>query len=203
MRAPEIVAELSANHLGDYRRAVQIAEAAAAAGADLFKVQVWQPDTMCINTKFVLDSGPWSGRRLIDLYREAWTPWEWLPTLFASANGNAFGAGVPVAAFAKGGILGPQGGLLTRPTIFPMANGGIGLGGEAGTEAVMPLVRGRGGKLGVQAQGGGGSIVVNYAPTIHVDSRTDQAAVTQLVGSAVQQSQRQLLEHLKSNGVLQ
>ena len=83
MRAPEIVAELSANHLGDYRRAVQIAEAAAAAGADLFKVQVWQPDTMCINTKFVLDSGPWSGRRLIDLYREAWTPWEWLPMLFA------------------------------------------------------------------------------------------------------------------------
>ncbi len=75
---------------------------------------------------------------------------KFLPTLFA-AKGAGFSGGVHT--FAGGGILGPMGGLLTRPTIFPMANGGIGLGGEAGTEAVMPLTRTRSGKLGVQAEG--------------------------------------------------
>lgn len=79
---------------------------------------------------------------------------DWLGGLFASANGNAFAGGSPVQAFASGGILGANGGMLTRPTLFPMANGGIGLGGEAGVEAVMPLKRGSDGKLGVAAGGG-------------------------------------------------
>lgn len=125
-----------------------------------------------------------------------------LIALFGSANGNAF-AGGSVSAFAKGGILGPNGGLLDRPTFFPMAKGGIGIGGEAGTEAVLPLKRGANGKLGVQAEGGrGGGAVVNYAPTIYIDSRTDQAVVAQLVGAAVQQGQRQMLEHLSATGAI-
>jgi hypothetical protein len=77
-------------------------------------------------------------------------------SLFTSANGNAFSGGQP-QAFASGGILGASGGMLTRPTLFPMANGGLGLGGEAGVEAVMPLKRGRDGKLGVASGGGGQS----------------------------------------------
>ena len=53
------------------------------------------------------------------------------------------------------------GGVVTKPTIFPMANG-MGLMGEAGAEAILPLRRGSNGKLGVQASGGGvGNIVVN------------------------------------------
>jgi len=79
----EVCCELSANHLGDRYRAFEIVSAAASAGANLFKVQVWQPDTMCVDQSYVLKSGPWEGRRLFDLYREAWTPWEWLPELFA------------------------------------------------------------------------------------------------------------------------
>jgi sialic acid synthase SpsE len=79
----EIVAELSANHLGSLPRAKQIVQAAADAGADLFKVQVWQQDTLCVSDSYVLPSGPWAGRNLRALYREAWTPWEWLPELFA------------------------------------------------------------------------------------------------------------------------
>ena len=71
------------------------------------------------------------------------------PSLFV-AKGAAF-AGGRVLPFARGGVV-------DRPTLFPMANG-MGLIGEAGPEAVLPLRRGRGGKLGVEASGGrGGSI---------------------------------------------
>lgn len=65
-----------------------------------------------------------------------------LPTLFA--NGGAFEGG-RVTAFADGGIVG-------GPTLFPM-RGGTGLMGEAGPEAIMPLKRTSGGKLGVVAEG--------------------------------------------------
>mgnify|MGYP003297673776 CR=1 FL=1 len=53
------------------------------------------------------------------------------------------------------------GGIVNKPTLFPMKNG-IGLMGEAGAEAILPLRRGSNGKLGVQSTGGGfGNIVVN------------------------------------------
>lgn len=125
---------------------------------------------------------------------------KFLPALFPSAHGNAF-AGGQAQAFAAGGILGPLGGLLTRPTVFPMANG-WGLAGEAGTEAVMPLKRGRDGKLGVAAQGSGGrALALTYAPTIQIDARSDQAQVAQLVAAGVREGQRQMLEHLRASGV--
>ena len=74
------------------------------------------------------------------------------PGLKPSAKGNVF-AENKIVPYARGGIV-------TRPTIFPMADG-MGLMGEAGPEAVMPLKRGRGGRLGVEASGGVGNIVVN------------------------------------------
>jgi len=67
--------------------------------------------------------------------------------LLPSALGNAFSGG-NVMAFAGGGVV-------SRPTMFPMARG-AGLMGEAGPEAIMPLQRGRGGRLGVAAADGGG-----------------------------------------------
>jgi phage-related minor tail protein len=53
-----------------------------------------------------------------------------------------------------------QGGVVTRPTLFPLARG-AGLMGEAGAEAVMPLTRLPSGDLGVRAAGGGGEVTVN------------------------------------------
>lgn len=67
-----------------------------------------------------------------------------------AANGNVFSGG-NVIPFATGGIV-------SRPTVFPMANG-TGLMGEAGPEAIMPLKRGPDGKLGVSGGGGGGTVV--------------------------------------------
>lgn len=82
----EICAELSANHNGSLARALQIVDAAADAGADLFKVQVWEPGTMCVGRGIVIHRGPWAGRKMFDLYEEAWTPWEWLPKLFEACR---------------------------------------------------------------------------------------------------------------------
>lgn len=79
------------------------------------------------------------------------------PTPVASANGNVF-AGGAVQAFATGGVV-------SRPTVFPMANGGIGLMGEAGPEAIMPLKRDAQGRLGVS---GGGS-TTNVSVVVNTD----------------------------------
>jgi lambda family phage tail tape measure protein len=71
-----------------------------------------------------------------------------------SAMGNVF-AQNGIQKFARGGIV-------DKPTMFPFAKG-IGLMGEAGPEGILPLSRGRDGRLGVQATNGGGgvSVVVN------------------------------------------
>lgn len=81
-----MVAEISANHGGTLARAMQIVQAAAAAGADAVKFQTWTPGTMVRDTDHVLQDGPWKGRRLADLYEEAYTPMEWLGDLFAAAR---------------------------------------------------------------------------------------------------------------------
>ena len=71
----------------------------------------------------------------------------------ANALGNVYSAN-GIVPFAKGGIV-------NAPTYFPFAKG-VGLMGEAGPEAIMPLKRGPGGRLGVEASGGGvGNITVN------------------------------------------
>ena len=72
------------------------------------------------------------------------------------ADGAPFSQG-RVMPFAKGGVL-------SGPVTFPM-RGGTGLMGEAGPEAIMPLTRGADGRLGVQAQGGGGSVHVTMNVT--------------------------------------
>ena len=82
---PFIVAEMSANHLGSLDRAADIIIAAGRAGADAVKFQTWKPDTMCVSD-YKLTHGPWAGRYLKDLYREAHTPWHWHQIIFDHAR---------------------------------------------------------------------------------------------------------------------
>jgi len=83
---PYMIAELSANHNGDIKRAFAIMDAAKAAGADAIKLQTYTPDTITIDHDgpgFRLEDGPWRGRTLHQLYQEAHMPWEWHEPLFA------------------------------------------------------------------------------------------------------------------------
>ncbi len=85
-----IVAEVSANHLQDYDRAVAIIKAAKDAGADAVKLQTYTPDTItldCDNDYFQITQGTiWDGTTLHKLYQTAYTPWEWQPKLLKLAN---------------------------------------------------------------------------------------------------------------------
>ncbi|TFD95799.1 pseudaminic acid synthase [Jeotgalibacillus sp. R-1-5s-1] len=76
-----IIAEMSANHGRDIDIAKKTIKAAKEAGADAIKVQTFTPDTItidCDTEHFKLNQGTiWDGRTLYDLYKEAYTPWEW------------------------------------------------------------------------------------------------------------------------------
>lgn len=85
-----IIAEMSGNHNGDIRRALEIVEAAAKAGVDAIKLQTYTADTItlnCNNKYFQTQKGSlWEGRTLYDLYGEAYTPWEWHKPLMDKAG---------------------------------------------------------------------------------------------------------------------
>lgn len=85
-----IVAELSANHAGSIDVAVEAIKAAKRAGANAIKLQTYTPDTITIDSKkndFKLTQGTiWDGQYLYDLYKEAYTPWEWHKELFRIAK---------------------------------------------------------------------------------------------------------------------
>ena len=84
-----LIAEMSANHAGDLSRALEIVHAAKEAGADCVKTQTYTADTLtldCANEYFQIPEGPWQGRTLYDLYKEAYTPWDWLARIKAEAE---------------------------------------------------------------------------------------------------------------------
>ena len=85
---PSIIAELSANHGGSIERAKQSILAAKKAGVDAVKIQSYTPDTMtidCDKEDFQIKEGLWKGTSLYNLYREAFTPFEWHKELFEYA----------------------------------------------------------------------------------------------------------------------
>jgi len=84
-----IIAELSANHNGSLDIALETVRAAKRAGADCIKLQTYTADTITIDSRkddFVIDGTIWNGRNLYDLYKEAYTPWEWHAKIFEVAE---------------------------------------------------------------------------------------------------------------------
>ncbi len=80
-----LVAELSANHRHDKDIAIATVRAAKESGADAIKLQTYTADTLTIdsnNEHFTIDEGLWEGKTLYELYKEAFTPWEWHQELF-------------------------------------------------------------------------------------------------------------------------
>jgi pseudaminic acid synthase len=86
-----IIAEISANHNRDFEQAARLVREAKRVGADAVKLQTYTPDTItidCDNEYFRIGKGTiWEDKTLYELYKEAYTPWEWQPKLKDIANG--------------------------------------------------------------------------------------------------------------------
>jgi len=88
---PFIIAEMSGNHNQSFDRALKIVEAAAKAGAHMLKLQTYTADTITIDSKneefFINNSKSlWDGKSLYDLYKKAYTPWEWHEKIIKRSN---------------------------------------------------------------------------------------------------------------------
>jgi len=86
---PYIIAEMSANHNGDIENAYKIIFEAKKAGADAIKIQTYTADTLTVDSKlpdFMIEEGLWKGQSLYDLYKSAYTPWEWHKPMFDYAK---------------------------------------------------------------------------------------------------------------------
>lgn len=85
-----IVAEMSGNHNGSLRSAIEIIKAAKKAGADAIKLQTYTADTLtldCHKPEFMTNpKGPWAGQTAYALYQQAHTPWGWHKELFHVAK---------------------------------------------------------------------------------------------------------------------
>ena len=119
-------------------------------------------------------------------------------------GGNSFFA--KGGAFAKNKIVPyAKGGIVNKPTMFAYANGGagrFGLMGEAGPEAILPLQRGPGGKLGVQASGGGVSVGNINITVENTGDKLNPAAQKQLAGQVQGIVLSTLANERRSGGML-
>lgn len=88
-KKPFFIAELSANHCGNFELAKKLILCAKKNGADAAKLQTYSADTMTIKSKkkyFKIQKGLWKGYQLWDLYNEAHTPLKWHKKLFEYAK---------------------------------------------------------------------------------------------------------------------
>lgn len=88
---PFIIAEMSGNHNQSLERALRLVELAAEAGVDALKLQTYTPDTITLDVhtgEFFItnDANLWKGQSLYNLYKEAYTPWEWHKQIFDKAK---------------------------------------------------------------------------------------------------------------------
>ena len=89
--APLVIAEMSGNHNQSLERALEIVDAAAKSGAHALKIQTYTAETMTIDIRerefFISDEKSlWKGESLFDLYKKAYTPWEWHEAIFDRAK---------------------------------------------------------------------------------------------------------------------
>ncbi len=85
---PFIIAEMSGNHNQSLERALEIVDAAAAAGAHALKLQTYTADTITMKGAYRIEdkNSLWAGEELFDLYNKAYTPWEWHAPIFQRAK---------------------------------------------------------------------------------------------------------------------
>lgn len=115
-------------------------------------------------------------------------------------NGLVTNAASAVTPFAKGGIVMPRatpfadGGVVAAPTYFAMDGERLGLAGEAGTEAILPLARDDNGQLGVRTTGGTAptNVIVNIATPNAESFRRSEAQVAAALARAVGRGRRGL-----------
>lgn len=111
----------------------------------------------------------------------------------SKALGGLFEGSGDVSVAAQLGAIKPfaAGGVIGAPTYFPLSSGGLGLAGEAGPEAIMPLTRGADGRLGVAMNGGGTpNITVQIATPDAGSFRRSEAYITGQIARAVARGQR-------------
>ncbi len=88
-KPPLIVAEISGNHNGNKKRFLKLIETACKNGADLIKIQTYEPDDMTLNSKraiFKINDGIWKGKYFYNLYQKACTPYSWHDSAFKIAK---------------------------------------------------------------------------------------------------------------------
>jgi lambda family phage tail tape measure protein len=114
-----------------------------------------------------------------------------LQSLTSSLFSGLFGGLGGALHFANGGVPGrvtpfASGGVVSTPTYFPMGKG-LGLAGEAGAEAILPLRRAADGKLGVAAAGGAApvNVVFNVTAPDAASFRKSEAQITGMLARAV------------------
>jgi phage-related minor tail protein len=109
-----------------------------------------------------------------------------LEKVFSGLSGSLSGSSASAQPFAKGGVI-------ASPSFFPLGGRGLGLAGEAGPEAIMPLARGPDGRLGVAASGAAApSVTVNIATPDADSFRRSETYLTGLIARAVARGQRGL-----------
>jgi len=131
------------------------------------------------------------GTKLAGLFGQLFTP------STGGGLGSLLSAGASLFGFAKGGVF-------DSPHLFKFADGGAlntGVLGEAGPEAIMPLKRGPGGRLGVVASGGGGGPAIdNSGATYNIGSGVSRSEVQAAIQRANAESEARIMRRLRNQG---
>lgn len=105
-KPPLIIAEISGNHDGSKKKFLDLIKKAHQAGADLIKIQTYEPEDITIRqnktSNFKIKKGIWKGKRLWDLYSKACTPFEWHQDAFRLAK--KLGANLFSTPFSERGV---------------------------------------------------------------------------------------------------